>query len=233
VFYTDSDGTTIDNPRFYRQAEQKLKRLQREVSRKSNRHKDTKKAAPSQRGNTYPRQTPMPAAQPQAAKRPPSKNYQKARKALSKQHLKIQRQREEYARKVAYALVKAHDLIAFEDLQVRNMVMHHHLAKSISDAGWSLFLGWVRYYAGLAGIDCIAVPSAYTSQNCSGCGQGVQKSLSVRTHCCPQCGLILDRDHNAALNILQEAIRILGHRKTAPARPGATLGDRGAATAGA
>jgi len=115
---------------------------------------------------------------------------------------------------VAYALVMSSDLIAFEDLQVRNMVKHHHLAKSISDAGWSLFLGWVQYYAGLAGIECIAVPPAYTSQHCSGCGQIVKKSLSVRTHCCLHCGLILDRDQNAARNILYEALRILGHRKT-------------------
>src|SRR5579883_81435 len=214
AFYTDSNGNTVDNPRYYRQAEQKLKRLQREVSRKSNRHKDTKKATPSQRGNKYPRQTPMPSAQPPAAQRPPSKNYQKARKALSKQHLHVQRQREDDARKVAYALVMSSDLIAFEDLQVSNLVKNPYLAKSISDAGWSLFLGWVQYYAGLAGIECIAVPPAYTSQNCSGCGQVVQKSLSVRTHCCPHCGLILDRDQNAARNILQEALRILGHRKT-------------------
>jgi putative transposase len=214
AFYTDSEGNTVENPRYYRQAEQKLKRLQREVSRKSNRHKDTKKAKPSQRGNKYPRQTPVLPAAKQDAKRPQSHNYQKARKALSKQHLHVQRQREDYARKVAYALVMSSDLIAFEDLQVRNLVKNHHLAKSISDAGWSLFLGWVCYYAGLAEIECIAVPPAYTSQNCSGCGALVKKSLSVRTHCCSHCGLILDRDQNAALNILQEALRILGHRKT-------------------
>jgi len=214
AFYTDSEGNTVDNPRYYRKAEGKLKRLHREVSRKSNRHKDTKKAQPSQRGNKYPRQTPLAPVVKSDSKRPQSHNYQKARKALSKQHLHVQRQREDYARKVAYALVMSHDLIAFEDLQVRNMVKNPHLAKSISDAGWSLFLGWVRYYAGLAGIECVAVPPAYTSQNCSSCGQIVRKSLSVRTHCCPHCGLILDRDQNAALNILQEALRILGHRKT-------------------
>ncbi len=214
AFYTDSEGNTVENPRYYRQSEQKLKRLHREVSRKSNRHKDTKKPKPSQRGNKYPRQTPMSQPVKPVAKRPQSHNYQKGRQALSKQHVHVQRQREDYARKVAYALVMSSDLIAFEDLQVRNMVKNQHLAKSISDAGWSLFLGWVRYYAGLAGIECIAVPPAYTSQNCSGCGQVVQKSLSVRTHCCPHCGRILDRDQNAALNILQEALRILGHRKT-------------------
>ncbi len=214
AFSTDSDGNSVSNPRHYREAEKKLKRLHREVSRKSNRHKDSKKPRPSERGNNYPRQMPLLSPQPQAAKRPQSHNYQKARQALSKQHLHVQRQREDYARKVAYALVTSHDLIAFEDLQVRNMIKNHHLAKSISDAGWSQFLGWVRYYAGLAGIECIAVPPAYTSQNCSGCGQMVKKSLSMRTYCCPHCELILDRDQNAARNILHEAIRILGHRKT-------------------
>jgi putative transposase len=125
------------------------------------------------------------------------------------------------------------DLIAFEDLQVRNMVKNPHLAKSISDAGWSQFLGWVLYYAALAGIDCIAVPPAYTSQNCSGilpngsrCGQRVVKSLNVRTHCCSHCELIIDRDVNAALNILYEALRILGYRTTATPCVSRTLGDR-------
>ncbi len=143
-----------------------------------------------------------------------SKNRGKARKRLSKQHLKVSRQREDHARKLACALVTSHDLIAYEDLHVRNMVKNHHLSKSISDAGWALFLQWVRYYAALHSIECIAVPPAYTSQACSGCGQLVKKSLSVRTHRCLHCGLVLDRDENAALNILQEAHRILGHRKT-------------------
>jgi putative transposase len=143
-----------------------------------------------------------------------SKNRAKARKKLARKHLHVQRQREDHARKLACALVTSHDLIAYEDLQVRNMVKNHYLAKSISDAGWSQFLGWVRYYAALHGIECVAVPPAYTSQNCSGCGTYVKKSLSVRTHSCPHCGLILDRDQNAALNILEAALRILGHRKT-------------------
>lgn len=181
AYYADSDGNTKPNPRYYREAEKKLRRLQREVS----------------------------------SKKKGSNNRKKARKALAKQHLKVQRQREDHARKLACALVTSTDLIAFEDVQVRNMVKNPHLAKSISDAGWSQFLGWVHYYARLHGIECIAVPPAYTSQNCSGCHESVKKSLSVRTHCCPHCGLILDRDVNAARNILQEAIRILGHRKTA------------------
>ncbi len=184
AYYADSDGNTVENPRHYRKAEKKLKKLQQRVSRK-------------QKG---------------------SNNRKKARKALGKQHLKVQRQREDHARKTASALVTSTDLIAFEDLQVANMVRNPHLAKSISDAGWSQFLRWVQYYAKLHGIECIAVPPAYTSQNCSGCGAMVKKS-QCRTHCCPHCGLILDRDVNAALNILHEAIRILGHRKTATASP--------------
>jgi putative transposase len=103
------------------------------------------------------------------------------------------------------------------------------LAKRISDAGWSPFLKWVRYAAELAGIERLAVPPAYTSQNCSGCGKLVRKSLSVRTHVCPHCGLILDRDQNAALNILQEALRILGRRKTAALAGAGTLGGSEAA----
>ena len=180
AYYADSDGNLIENPRFLRTSEQRVKRLQRRVSHK-------------QKG---------------------SHNRTKARKKLAKAHLQIQRQREDHARKVACALIMSTDLIAFEDLQVRNMVKNPHLAKSISDAGWSQFLGWVRYYAGLHGIVLVAVPAAYTSQKCSGCGAMVKKSLSVRTHCCHTCGLMIDRDINAAINILQEAIRILGHRKT-------------------
>lgn len=147
-----------------------------------------------------------------------SNNRKKARKALAKQHLKIQRQREDHARKAACALVMSHDLIALEDLQVRTMVKNHHLAKSISDAGWSQFRRWVEYYAKLAGVQVVPVPPQYTSQDCSGCHREVKKSLSIRTHCCPHCGLVMDRDQNAALNILYAALRILGHRTTATSR---------------
>src|SRR4051794_5038638 len=102
-------------------------------------------------------------------------------------------------------------------LQIRNMVRNHHLAKSIHDAGWGTFLRWVKYYGVLHGIPIIAVVPHYTSQQCSGCGAMVKKSLSVRTHICPRCGLVLDRDQNAACNILAVALVLLctlGHRET-------------------
>src|SRR5215831_16602364 len=104
------------------------------------------------------------------------------------------------------------DAIAYEALQIRNMVKTHHLAKSISDASWARFLWWVAHYARLHGIMAIAVLPQWTTQDCSGrlpdgtpCPVRVRKSLSVRTHRCPRCGLVLDRDHNAARNIWQAA----------------------------
>jgi putative transposase len=95
------------------------------------------------------------------------------------------------------------------------MVKNRRLAKSISDAGWGQFLHWVRYYADLHAIPVVVVPAQYTSQACSACGTLVKKSLSVRTHICTGCGVVLDRDHNAALNMLQRAFdRTAGHAGT-------------------
>ncbi len=94
----------------------------------------------------------------------------------------------------------------FEDLQIRNLVRNRHLAKSIHDAGWGQFLTWVKAYGLMHAIPVIAVPPRWTTADCSACGTRVQKSLSVRTHICPSCGVVLDRDHNAALNILHHAL---------------------------
>jgi len=105
-------------------------------------------------------------------------------------------------------------VIAYEDLQIRNMVRNRKLAKSIHDASWGTFLRWVRYYGDMHGIPVIPVPPQFTSQNCSACGTVVKKSLSMRTHVCTGCGVVLDRDHNAALNILAKAVGTLGHRET-------------------
>src|SRR2546425_1196518 len=135
-----------------------------------------------------------------------SKNRKKARKLLAKAYLRVQRQREDFARKTANALISSRDLIAYEDLKIRNMVKNHHLAKSIHDAGWGVFLTWVKYYGMLHDIPVIAVPPQYTSQDCSACGTRVKKTLSVRTHICTGCGVVLDRDQNAALNILHKAL---------------------------
>lgn len=143
-----------------------------------------------------------------------SQNRKKARQRLAKAYLKVSRQREDFARKTASTLVSSHDLIAYEHLQVANLVKNRSLAKSISDASWGRFLAWVNYYGDVHNIPVIAVESAFTSQDCSACGTRVKKSLSVRTHICSGCGIVLDRDHNAAINILEKAYRTWGHQET-------------------
>jgi putative transposase len=128
-----------------------------------------------------------------------SQRRRKVVKLLTKAHQTVRRQRTDFHHKAA--LVQAHDTIYHEDLQVRNMVQNHHLAKCISDAGWAAFLAILSYKAACAGRRVIAVNPAYTSQTCSGCGVLVTKGLSVRWHACPECGSSLHRDHNAAKTI--------------------------------
>jgi putative transposase len=130
-----------------------------------------------------------------------SARRRKAVVLLAKAHQKVRRQRADFHHKTALALVRANDVIYHEDLQTANLVRNHHLAKSISDAGWSAFLTILSYKAAWAGRSVVAVPPAYTSQRCSGCGVLVSKGLSVRWHSCPGCGASLHRDHNAARNI--------------------------------
>jgi putative transposase len=130
-----------------------------------------------------------------------SNRRRKAVSLLAKAHQKARRQRADFHHKTALALVRTNDVIYHEGLQVRNRVKNHHLAKSISDAGWAAFLTILSYKAACAGRSVIAVNPAFTSQTCSGCGVLVQKGLSVRWHACPECGTSLHRDHNAAKNI--------------------------------
>jgi putative transposase len=175
-FYTDSNGLEVENPKFYRTGEKKMKRAQRLVSRK-------------EKGKN---------------------NRRKARVKLGKIHLKISRQRKDHAVKLARCVIRSNDLVAYEDLRVKNMVKNHCLAKSISDAGWYQFRVWLETFGRIFGRVTVAVNPAYTSQECSSCGVVVKKSLSTRTHVC-QCGCELDRDHNAALNILTKGIGTTGH----------------------
>ncbi len=141
-----------------------------------------------------------------------SSNRRKSVKKLAKKHLKVSRQRKDFAVKTARALVQSSDLVVYEDLQVRNMVNNRRLAKSISDASWSLFTNWVDYYAKIFGVWAVAVAPHYTSQDCSVCGTRVKKSLSTRTHKCSKCGTLMHRDHNAAVMILQKGLKnTVGH----------------------
>jgi putative transposase len=196
-FYTDSNGHTEPNPKFYRQSEKRLKFRQRRVSRK-------KKG---------------------------SANRRKAINRLGRVHLKISRQREEHAKRVARCVIQSNDLVAYEDLRIQNLVKNHCLAKSMNDASWYQFRKWLEHFGIKFGKITVAVNPALTSQECSNCGTLVKKSLSMRTHIC-QCGFVLDRDWNAAINILKLALSTTGHVGTWVLNPNAS-GDLTSTLAGA
>jgi len=131
------------------------------------------------------------------------RNRRKAVKLLAKQYEKVKNQRKDFAHKLARNIVNTYGYIAVEDLQIANMVQNHHLSKSISDAGWGQFLGFLAYKAEEAGRQFVRVNPSGTTQRCSNCGTIVPKTLSVRIHRCPVCGLVLPRDYNSALDILR------------------------------
>lgn len=133
-----------------------------------------------------------------------STNRRKAIRLLSLQHLKVKRQREVFAHEVANDLVRRFDVIAIENLNVQGMVKNRHLSKSISDAGWSTFTTILTYKAENAGREVVKINPAFTSQTCSGCGARQKLDLSQRRYVC-DCGLDIDRDVNAARNILASA----------------------------
>jgi len=167
-FLTDSEGRTVENPRFYRKSQRTLRRKQRMIARR-------KKG---------------------------SKRRRKAARSTAQTHLKIKRQRRDFHFKTATQYTAKYHRIVVEDLAILNMVQLHSLAKSILDASWGAFLDILTAKAESAGHEVIRVNPRFTSQKCFKCGEIVQKSLSVRTHICPFCGSVEDRDVNAAKNIL-------------------------------
>jgi putative transposase len=158
-FLTTSDGEKVDNPRYLRYAELKLKRKQRLVSKR-------KKGARHRR--------------------------KKRINELAKEHEHIANQRKDFHFKTAHSLFSRYDAVAVEDLQIKNMVKNHHLAKSISDAAWGHFRLTLESKAESAGKHLLKVKPHGTSQICSDCGEMVKKSLAVRTHRC-DCGCVLGR----------------------------------------
>ena len=123
----------------------------------------------------------------------------------SKQHRKIRNQRSDFHHKESRKILNNYNPVIVEDLNIKGMVKNHHLAKSISDAGWGQFLSYLTCKAEEAGSQVEKVAPHYTSINCSNCGNQVPKTLSDRTHKCPFCNIVLDRDHNAAINILNKS----------------------------
>ncbi len=129
-----------------------------------------------------------------------SNNRNKQRIKVGKVHRLIRNQRLDFSHKLSTKLVKTFDEMVFEDLQIKNMIRNHNLAKSIADAGWSLLIRLSHYKAEWAGKIVRLVNPNKTSQICI-CGASVPKDLSVRTHKCPECGLVMDRDRMSAILI--------------------------------
>ncbi len=172
TFASLSNGEFIENPRFFRRDEKALAKAQRKLAKVKNEQQ--------KRGSHLRR---------------------KARKVVSRIHERIRNRRHDFVHQTARRLVNRFGVIAVEKLNVKGMVKNHCLAKSISDASWSMFRSVLTGKAERANRLVVAVNPAYTSQTCSGCGDIQKKSLSVRTHRCLVCGLVLDRDTNAAVNI--------------------------------
>jgi len=139
-----------------------------------------------------------------------SKRRAKQREIVARTHERIANQRKDFQFKAAHRILERCDEVAIEDLKIKNMLKNHYLAKSISDAGWGSFRLKLQSKAASAGKQFTKVKPQHTSQKCSGCNEVVPKKLSVRIHDCPHCGLVIDRDHNAAINIKKAAVALRG-----------------------
>jgi putative transposase len=139
-----------------------------------------------------------------ARKQRGSGGRREARKAVARCHAAVARQRREHLHQASARLVRDYDAIALEKLNVKGLA-GSALAKDVHDASWAGFISMLRYKAEKAGARLIEVDPYNTSQDCSGCGMKVPKSLADRRHDCPHCGLSIDRDLNAARNIFNRA----------------------------
>jgi putative transposase len=144
-----------------------------------------------------------------ARKEKGSKNYQKEVNNVARLHLHVARQRKAFHYQVAHWLCRLYDLIAFENLNIKGLA-RTRLAKSILDAAWGAFLSILQAVAVKRGKRAVGDDPKGTTIDCSGCSERVEKTLSVRVHDCPHCGLVIDRDWNSGINILKRAYRTVG-----------------------
>ena len=143
----------------------------------------------------------------ESRKKKSSSNREKAKLRIEKAWRQVRRQRDDTAHKASRKLADNYGIVVFEDLRIKNMVKNHRLASAILDATWSKLRRLTAYKAEKRGGGrVVLVEPRGTSQECSGCHEIVEKSLSVRIHLCPHCGLMLDRDVNAATNILARGL---------------------------
>ena len=186
-FATMSDCIKVENLKLSKEYEKKLKREQRKLSKRCKLAKDSDK------------------------KLSDSKNYQKQKKKVAKLHNKIKNKRKDFINKLSTKIINNHDIICIEDLNIKGMLKNHKLAKSISDVSWNEFRRQLEYKANWYGKIIVKVPRFYpSSKTCSRCDNIKEELLlSERTYHCECCGLEIDRDYNASINILRKGLEIL------------------------
>jgi putative transposase len=207
TFATCSDGQTIANPRFFRQEEQALVKAQRKHQVTVDAHKALRAAVARRVTQAQPdrdKREVWHAVSQDDEERAAWQRRQQRRQVVARIYERARWKREDFAHQHSRRIVNQCDVIAVENLTVSNLVQNRHLAKSIHDAAWSQFADLIACKAAWADRRYIAVNPAYTSQDCSGCGhRKADLTLADRGYQCQACGLVIDRDLNAALNILR------------------------------